>query len=102
MKQSLDTVVLQEAIRNTFENRGTTYQNNHILFSETFAQDEGLNLGWNNFLKKINYERKVSFTEVMNMLTEWLEPYWEDLKSLSSARRLKDNWLLRKNTNRTG
>lgn len=83
MKQSLDASLLQEAIRTTFENRGTTYQHSHILFSEVFPQDEGLNLRWNSFLKKINYERKVAFTEVMNMLTEWLEPYWEDLKSLS-------------------
>lgn len=83
IKQSFDMGLLQEAIRTTFENRGTTYQNNHILFSEDFLQDEGLNLRWSNFLKKINYEQKVSFTEVMNMLTDWLEPYWEGLRSLS-------------------
>lgn len=81
MKYSLDADVLQEAIRTTFDNRGTTYHNNHILFSEVFPQDEKLNVRWNSFLKKINYEQKVSFTEVMNTLTDWLKPYWEDLNA---------------------
>ncbi len=80
IKQSFDTGLLQQAIKATFENRGTIYQPNHILFSEAFSQDEGLNQRWNSFLKKINYGRRISFVEVMSILTDWLKPYWEELK----------------------
>lgn len=83
-KQSFDTDLLQEAIRATFANRGTTYQDSHILFSEAFSQNRDLNQRWNNFLKKINYEPEVSFKEMMNVLTDWLKPYWENLEKLSS------------------
>lgn len=80
IKQSFDTGLLQQAIKATFENRGTIYQHNHILFSEAFSQDEGLNQRWNSFLKKINYGGRISFVEVMSILTDWLKPYWEELK----------------------
>lgn len=83
-KQSFDTNLLQEAIQATFVNRGTTYQDSHILFSEAFSQNRDLNQRWNNFLKKINYEPEVPFTEMMNILTDWLKPYWENLKTLPS------------------
>ena len=77
--QSFDAGLLQEAIRVTFENRGTTYQDNHILFSEDFSRNEELNQRWNSFLKKINYAPKVPFTKMMNVITSWLRPYWENL-----------------------
>ena len=78
--QSLDDTLLQEAIRATFENRDTHYSENHILFSDKFAQDVELNQRWNAFLKKIKYEPTVPFAEVMNRITQWLKPYWEFLK----------------------
>ncbi|WP_042371684.1 nucleotidyl transferase AbiEii/AbiGii toxin family protein [Bacteroides neonati] len=78
--QSLDDILLQEAIRATFENRDTHYSENHILFSDKFAQDTELNQRWNAFLKKIKYEPTVSFAEVTNRITQWLKPYWEFLK----------------------
>lgn len=78
--QPFDEELLQEAIQATFSNRGTHHQDNHILFSETFPQNEELNQRWNNFLKKINYEPKVPFAEMMRVLTDWLKPYWEKLK----------------------
>lgn len=78
--QPLDTTLLQEAIRATFENRDTYYSENHILFSDEFVQDTELNQRWNAFLKKIKYEPIVSFTEVTNRITQWLKPYWESIK----------------------
>lgn len=78
--QPFDEELLQEAIQATFSNRGTHHQDNHILFSETFPQNEELNQRWNNFLKKINYEPKVPLAEMMRVLTDWLKPYWEKLK----------------------
>lgn len=63
-------------------NRETIYHDGHILFSEAFARNEELNQRWNSFLKKINYEQKVTFEEVMHVLTGWLRPYWENLKTI--------------------
>lgn len=50
------------------------------FFSEEFVQDPNLNLRWNAFLKKIHYEPKVAFMEVMGQIQKWLKPYWEKLK----------------------
>lgn len=49
-------------------------------FSEKFVQDPDLNLRWNAFLNKINYEPKVAFADVMGQIQNWLKPYWEKLK----------------------
>jgi predicted nucleotidyltransferase component of viral defense system len=78
--QTLDSTLLQEAIQATFGNRGTAYSEDYILFSDKFVQDSDLNLRWNAFLKKIHYEPKVAFAEVMGQIQNWLKPYWEKLK----------------------
>lgn len=82
LTQTLDTEMLQEAIRATFANRGTIYSENHILFSDKFASDPDLNQRWDAFLKKIKYEPRVSFAEVMVQIQNWLKPYWENLKGV--------------------
>lgn len=79
--QTLDTTLLQEAIHVTFENRGTTHLDNHILFSDKFASDSDLNQRWDAFLKKIKYEPKISFAEVMGQIQKWLKPYWDNLEA---------------------
>lgn len=43
-------MVLQEAIRNTFANRNTTYSENKHLFDEAFANDAKRNTYWRAFL----------------------------------------------------
>lgn len=80
LTQSFDDILLQEAIRATFENRDTHYSENHILFSDKFAQDAELNQRWNAFLKKIKYKPTVPFAEVTNRIFQWLKPYWESIK----------------------
>lgn len=82
LTQTLDTEMLQEAIRATFANRGTIYSENNILFSDKFASDPDLNQRWDAFLKKIKYEPRVSFAEVMVQIQNWLKPYWENLKGV--------------------
>ena len=79
--QTLDATLLQEAIHATFENRGTTYSEDHILFSDKFATDSDLNLRWNALLKKIKYEPGIPFADVMEQIQKWLKPYWENLKA---------------------
>nr|WP_302831515.1 nucleotidyl transferase AbiEii/AbiGii toxin family protein [uncultured Bacteroides sp.] len=78
--QPLDETLLQEAIFATFNNRNTRYSENHILFSEKFSQNSDLNQRWNAYLKKIHYEPKIPFADVMEQIQKWLEPYWDKLK----------------------
>lgn len=78
--QQLDNAILSEAIRTTFSNRNTSYQDSHPLFTESFLKDENRNMQWKRFLKKIKYEGDLSFETVMNLITSRLKPIYETLR----------------------
>jgi Domain of unknown function (DUF1814). len=79
--QNLNAEVLYEAVRATFINRGTFYQKNHPLFSESFAKDEGRNTQWKRFLKKIKQDEELLFEDVMGLIHMKLHPIFETLNS---------------------
>ncbi len=56
--------ILKEAIYQTFQNRHTHYTETPTLFSDSFAESHKRELQWNNFLKKIQYNSRLSFFEV--------------------------------------
>lgn len=70
---------LNEAIRATFKNRGTRYDEHHILFSGEFSTDKNIEIRWKSFLKKLHYEEPLTFDAVIKELTDWLRPHWESL-----------------------
>ncbi|MCQ2052196.1 MAG: nucleotidyl transferase AbiEii/AbiGii toxin family protein [Bacteroidaceae bacterium] len=74
--EDIDKEVLQEAIRNTFANRNTTYSENKHLFDEAFANDAKRNMYWRAFLKKLRLKDETTFPEVMATLKENLQQYW--------------------------
>lgn len=74
--EDIDKEVLQEAIRNTFANRNTTYSENKHLFDEAFANDAKRNTYWRAFLKKLRLKDETTFPEVMATLKENLQQYW--------------------------
>lgn len=74
--EDIDKEVLQEAIRNTFANRNTTYSENKHLFDEAFANDAKRNMYWRAFLKKLRLKDETTFPEVMATLKENLLQYW--------------------------
>lgn len=78
--QQLDDAVLSEAIRATFRNRNTFYQDSHPLFTESFIKDENRNTQWKRFLKKIKYDGDLSFETVMNLITSCLKPVYKTLR----------------------
>jgi len=76
-----DATVLKEAVAATFSNRKTFYITNHALFTITFATDSSRNRMWQAFMKKIGQTEKLSFIQVMEVITTVLKPIWESLKS---------------------
>lgn len=75
-----DSEILSEAINATFENRQTVYMDNHIVFSNDFANNTDLNTRWNSFVKKLKLQQELTFPEVVGFLQTKLEPYWKKLK----------------------
>ncbi len=76
----IDNVVLAEAIKSTFFNRKTNYQENHPLFTEEFFSAKNRQVFWNGFLRKIKYMEPLEFPIVGALIRERLLPYWESLK----------------------
>ena len=63
-------MTLQKAIQNTFRQRNTVYQQNHIFFSTDFNPTR---INWNVFLNQNNLEEQATFEEVMKFLREKLK-----------------------------
>lgn len=76
----LDEATLREAIKATFRNRGTQYNEHHILFSGEFSADKNMETRWRSFLKKLHYQEALSFKTVVQEITDWLRPYWDGLR----------------------
>lgn len=73
-----DKTLLSEAIKATFENRGTEFAEGHDFFSEDFTKDAILNQQWKNYIRKMKLDLP-SFPEIHNSISNWLMPYWRML-----------------------
>ena len=78
--EEYDRELLSDAIKATFKNRQTVYIDNHIVFSNAFANNPDLNTRWNSFIKKIRLQQELTFPEVVSFLQTKLEPYWKEIK----------------------
>ena len=76
-----DSELLSEAIKATFENRGTEFIEEHDFFSEDFEKDTMLNQQWKNYIRKMKLDLP-SFPEIHNSITNWLKPYWIMLRKV--------------------
>lgn len=65
--------LLQEAIHQTFKNRKTAYSNPPALFSSTFSQSEKRALMWSQFLKKLQFNTPLTFSEVHDYICKRFE-----------------------------
>lgn len=74
-----DDILLSEAIKATFENRGTEFVEDHDFFNEDFGKDTMLNQQWKNYIRKMKLDLP-SFSEIHNSIILWLMPYWSMLK----------------------
>lgn len=79
-RRNLNDDLLYEAIKATFDNRVLAYKPNLRLFSEDFATDKERIIRWKAFLKKIQWKEDISFSVVMQVIKERLQPmatkYW--------------------------
>ena len=75
-KQAINTELLEEAIVNTFRNRGTYYHENLHLFDKEFATNPDRNKRWKAFLRKMRISDIIEFEDVMQVIKENLQPYW--------------------------
>jgi predicted nucleotidyltransferase component of viral defense system len=82
VENEFDNDTLEEAIKATFENRGTLYTENHALFTAEFATNLQRKRSWTAFLNKINRDKKLEFEEVLRLISEKLMPSWAKMKEI--------------------
>lgn len=75
-----DNDTLEEAIKATFENRGTSYTENHALFTADFATNTLRKRSWKVFLNKIKRDKDLEFEEVIRLISEKLMPSWTKME----------------------
>ena len=78
-KERVDKVLLEEAIREVFANRGTVYSPGHPLFSPGFESEPARLTMWAGFLGKIHYKDELPFELVVTTIREELGAIWESL-----------------------
>ena len=78
--RKLDKETLTDAIKNTFRNRGTSYMDNHPLFTDDFYKDTNRIVQWKGFLKNIKWQENISFETIGKTITSDLSGYWKMLK----------------------
>lgn len=67
---------LQEAIWQTIQNRGTTYERNSLIRISDLSNQEDMQVKWNYFLKTIK-GKEILFTEVVIKMVLFLRPIFE-------------------------
>jgi predicted nucleotidyltransferase component of viral defense system len=68
-----DGRILQSALENTFQNRGTKLSDEtHVVFSNDFAESKVEQ--WHTFARKIRNEERVEMQQVIKLMREFLVP----------------------------
>jgi predicted nucleotidyltransferase component of viral defense system len=80
IKHQFDEEDLMSAIEATFENRKTEYTPNHKLFSPEFVNNPIIVQRWNSYRSKLEDIKEVSFDSVMDVIRNFLTPYWKKLQ----------------------
>lgn len=74
-----DNTSLEIAIHDVMKNRGTKYENNHLLFTDDFRSNSDKHTQWRAFLKKTRITDGPTFEEVMDLIDRRLKPIWESI-----------------------
>ena len=75
----VDDEILEQAVQQTFERRGTPAPENHGLFKPAFFQDEERNNLWKAWLRKAKLDMELEFSEVVEVIVERLKPIYDGL-----------------------
>ena len=76
----VDEGILYDAIVSVFNNRVTSYEDNHPIFNGEFKNDPIKQTQWNAFLRKMKYKEVLPLNDVIDYITGKLAPYWLSLK----------------------
>lgn len=74
--------ILKDAIRNTFQQRATSFLKNPVVFAPDFAGNAKRQLQWNAFLQKMSQHvlfEKIDFKTVLTVIMEQLQPIYDKL-----------------------
>jgi predicted nucleotidyltransferase component of viral defense system len=82
LTQHFDSRILEVAISNTFNRRGTGYVVNHPLFIPDFATNPLRITRWKSFLKKSGLDPTIDFKAVLFQIEERLLPIFMGLKEI--------------------
>jgi predicted nucleotidyltransferase component of viral defense system len=74
-----DGTTLYEAVSQTFQQRMTDVEREHVLFTPEFYNNSRRNLMWENFIRKLKLEEQPSFREVMEIIHTFLKPIYENV-----------------------
>lgn len=86
--KQFDGRVLEEAIYETLQKRGTPLKKEPIIFKEKFINDKQRLKMWQNYLKRINSE-EISFQKMMDRLKIFLQPVY---KAIITEKEFFKNW----------
>jgi predicted nucleotidyltransferase component of viral defense system len=70
--QQLNLENLNLAIRETFQNRSTSYTNDHAIFSPEFASNRNRMQQWKSFLEKNSLDQSLDFRTVLSLIVKSL------------------------------
>ncbi len=71
--------ILQEAIDQTFQRRGTAYERNPLIFQEGFINSIEKQREWNNYLGRIRSAPTTSFKKAVQQIIKFLVPVFESI-----------------------
>lgn len=72
----VDPMVLEQAIRQTFDRRETPAPKGHSLFLPGFYLNEERNTNWQAWLRKAKLNEELAFPEVMALISSRLKPIY--------------------------
>jgi hypothetical protein len=67
---------LQEAIYETFQNRGTVYEANSFSNIMAFDKDRDMKMKWKEFIRRLKLP-ELEFSDVLRMMDSFLSPAWD-------------------------
>jgi len=76
LNKHVDEAILKEAILKTFSNRQLPVNPELKLFTAKFCSDSIMKSRWHSFLRKIKWEDKIGFEEVLKEISTRLQPYY--------------------------
>jgi hypothetical protein len=77
---NINDVILQEAIRRTFQQRNTTFDGKPEVFTASFAENKYRREMWNAFIRKMRITDNLDFPVIVRSIAERLEPIYNTFK----------------------